>query len=267
MVEQGPYRFLPGETFHRDDLIAVAAANGYRLSPEMLSKLRVWRLLPGPTAGGKTGKGPGKGQRWPAEAARRVAWIARWRGLGLSFDTLRLALWPWTPELDGKPLADVLSSLRRFVAEDERLHQKGYGLPRDREEYRIPERYPDGSDNRAYIELVNYGDTDTDRTRRAIRGSDPDLSGREIESLIPFVGTLSIPALHSAFTNITVETLRHFIPTFRQKSPDDRDFLTLAFLHNPLDLVRLIVRQLYRFSIGGADVPQVRRACEGERLT
>jgi hypothetical protein len=75
-------------------------------------------------------QGSGKGEQWPAETGWRVAYISRWLNDRLTTDAIRLALWPYTPELDTR-IGDVSRSLRAFINQDHSYHLAVLGLPAD----------------------------------------------------------------------------------------------------------------------------------------
>ena len=143
-VEWRGYRLPRGRAFRRAALVEVAGANGYRLSHDMLHRWRVWDFLPPPIAGGPTGHGPGKGQTWSREAGVCVAWLARWQTDALTYDVLRLALWPFRAQLATTKPGDVQRSLVAFLRQDRDFHsraQQAYG-----------EAWPDGLET--YLDVV-----------------------------------------------------------------------------------------------------------------
>lgn len=109
----------PKDGYTWRELQAVAGANGWPLSHDLLRKWRLWRFVRAPVADGRSGRGPGKRQTWSPVTARKVAWIARWLTDTMTYDVLRLAMWPWTPELERNRPLQVISSVKAFLRQDE----------------------------------------------------------------------------------------------------------------------------------------------------
>src|SRR4029077_1528378 len=115
---------LPAADFSWEDLVAIGAANGLVFGHELVLKWRQWRFLPAPRPGGSTGRGPGRSQRWSYEAAIRTAWLSRWQYDTLTYDVLRLAMWPFTPEIERDRPAEVRKSIAAFLGQDEDFHAR-----------------------------------------------------------------------------------------------------------------------------------------------
>jgi hypothetical protein len=244
------YRFLPGESFHRDDLVAVAHANGYRLSPEMLRMLRRWRFLPGPVAGGKTGKGPGKGETWGTGAMWRVAWLARWRGFGFTYDELRLALWLWTPVFDSERLPDVGESVCKFARQYEAFHWTAFQLTGDEDGSSVlDENYPRGTAERAYIDHFLYENSDQRRMKQMLRLEMPDATDVQHDYYLPFVKKLSFWNIAQELKTVDTALLARFIQRFRGAAAPHQAMLVADFWNQPRSVASILVRELYHCAL------------------
>jgi hypothetical protein len=246
LVDWNGYRLpAPGRTFRADELRAIATANGRPLSAALLHKWRLWRFLPGPTAGGPTGKGRGKGQTWPEGAGWRTAWVARWLTDSLTYDAIRLALWPWTRTLERDRIDEVVRSLKAFVAQDRDYHDRLSAVP-------SIQANPGAV---AYAALMS-GDTDPaildatvaglkdSRTGLGLPPRDPryrDIRGR--------IGQLSFDALEEDLARVDPVTARSYIAAFRESLAAHEQVLTAMFWDSPLSLARIVVRELF-FWIG-----------------
>jgi hypothetical protein len=224
-----------GRTFRRDELLELGRANGLCLSPALLHKWRVWELIPGPDPGGATGKGRGKGQTWPETAGWRVAWLARWQVATLSYDALRLAIWPWTRRLESdRRICDVMMSIRRFVQQDREFHDRTWQDTLTRTEMGEVEAYNDllmdGRSSAAPEVLAEAGHP---------QGSDG--FRRNIE----FVRTLSWKALQEM--NLETMDLAAYMAWFRATVRED-DLIT-TFWDAPLSLARIVVREVLRYQM------------------
>jgi len=219
-----------GRTYHRDELIEIAQANGYGLSSELLKKWRLWRFLPGPTPGGATGKGRGKGQTWPEGAGWRVAWIAHWLTATLTYDVLRLAIWPWTPELERDRADKLARSAQRFLAQDRAYHDS---VLESMDEARRDRFDP-------YVALIYDGDV-THELIAAMSASDV---GNEA-----FLHRLNFKAMSASMGALTPSTLSNYAVAFRTSLADRHGDLVALFWDSPLTLSRIVVRELHRFMI------------------
>lgn len=227
-------------THRREDLVAIAAANGLHLSPDLLHKWRYWRLVPGPTPGGSTGKGRGKGQTWPHGAAWRVAWVSRWLTDSLTYDVLRLAIWPWTSELERNRIEMVRGSIGAFLAQDQDFHARTW-------EKGLSEAEQDELD--PYLNLMDgdhrSGLVSATLSRAGITPDHPRL--RRHEAL---VRRLSFDELLETAQGVMDEELSAFISRVRTSDADLRPL----FWDSPLTLARILVRELHRAHLdaGGA---------------
>ena len=226
----------PGRTFHRDQLIELAAANGFTLTHHLLHKWRVWRFIPGPTPGGATGKGPGKGQTWPIGAGWRVAWLARWLADSLTYDALRLCLWPWTRELEADRSDDLVASVRRFLAQDRGYHD------------RVIERLQEGHDNELekaidYVALM-FGDASTPTVDHAMESAGIRPGAERHATLEPFVRHLGFEPMGRRFASLTEPDILVFGARLRGNHQLERALIDI-FWSSPLALGRVLVRELY----------------------
>ena len=217
-----------GRTFRRQELIEIALANGYRLTPELLKKWRLWRLLPGPTAGGATGRGRGKGQTWPEGAGWRVAWIGRWHTATLTYEVLRLALWPWTPEIERDQADQLARSVARFLAQDRIYHDAVLEV--------MDEPLRDQFD--PYMALIYDGEVTPELTA-AIGASEGANQS--------FLRRLNFDAMSAALDDVAPSVLSAYIAAFRSSLADRHAELIRLFWDSPLTLSRVVVRELYRF--------------------
>jgi hypothetical protein len=224
---------LPGRTFKRADLIEIAAANGAQLSVALLHKWRTWRLIPGPVAGGPTGTGPGKGQTWPEGAGWRTAWIARWHADTLSYDALRLALWPWNRELDDRP-ADMLKAIRTFVRQDQDFH------------YRVEETLDDEVLDEVDPYLTLMRDGDKSMVPRVLAGTGGPSIANTFSRDADFIARLSFRSLIDV-ESTDAELPGRYIEAFR--SSIDRGRVIDLFWNAPLALARIVVREFLRFRL------------------
>ena len=244
LVDWNGYR-LPaaGRTFRGDELRGIATANGRPLSSALLHKWRLWRFLPAPTPGGPTGKGRGKGQTWPEGAGWRTAWMARWLTDSLTYDALRLALWPWTRALEEERLDEVVASVRAFIAQDRAYHD------------RLAEVPSIGTDPgaAAYAALM-AGDTDPvvlDATLGDIKVGPRDPRYQDIHGRI---GQLSFDALEQDLAQVDPTSARSFMAAFRASLAPRERTMTTIFWDSPLALARIVVRELF-FWVGGDPSP------------
>lgn len=239
LVDWNGYVF-PSATgpFRRDELIAIATANGRAISPDLLHKWRYWRLIPGPTPGGPTDKGRGKGQMWPIGAAWRVAWISRWLADSLTYDILRLAIWPWTRELDHDRVDMVRDSMAGFLVTDRAYHDVVWEA--------LPSADADAMD--PYFLLVG-GDprgvnVDGSLDIAGIATNDPR-RGTQAE----FFRLLSFDELEATVRDVHPDELRTFIEVFRGNLADREQLMTQIFWSSPLGLARILLRELHRYQL------------------
>jgi hypothetical protein len=230
---------LPSSTrpFKRSELLAIAAANGRPISPALLHKWRYWRLIPGPIAGGPTDTGRGKGQTWPIGAAWRVAWISRWLADTLTYDGIRLAIWPWTRELDDERIEMVRDSLSSFLAADRVFHDVVWEeLPTEAQDELDP-----------YFSLIS-GDERSEIVRGAL-----DIAGvaHEVdrERHAALFRRLSFDELEQTANETTPDELRAFIGSFRSGLGDREPIITTIFWNSPIGLVRILIRELHRYRL------------------
>jgi hypothetical protein len=238
--------------YRRDELIEIARANGYRLSPAMLHKWRVWRFLPKPTEGGPTGKGPGKGQSWPHAAAWRVAWISRWISAELTYDVLRLALWWSTPDLDGdRRIDDVQASLQRFLQQDRKYHYLVLGIDDSTVDglERTLDRMPEGTPARLYTDIVMLGESTEGERRSALEQSLPGSPASEVEYQLPFFERMNFDAMEETMATISPDLLRESIAAFRASTVTRRDEVVGLFWDKPLTLARVVTRETHRYAL------------------
>jgi hypothetical protein len=226
--------------------MAVAWANGFRLTPDLLHKWRVWRFLPGPQPGGPTGKGRGKGEVWPVGAMWRVAWMSRWRGHTLSYDALRLAIWPWTRAFESERVADLRASVERFLRQDEKIHRLAYGILSGVDEVNTIEQYQEGDENRIYIDLLLYGVTDRRSLAKLVKSVLPNASAADVRRELPFLAKVEFSPMQESLSEVSGELLTQFISAFRTHRIEMERIQGGDFWNNPLDLARLVIRELYR---------------------
>jgi hypothetical protein len=223
--------------FKRAELLAIAAANGRPISPALLHKWRYWRLIPGPFAGGPTDKGRGKGQTWPIGAAWRVAWISRWLADTLTYDGIRLAIWPWTRELDEERIEMIRDSLSGFLAADRSFHAIVWEA-----------LSPEAQDELDPYLLLIFGDD-----RPAIVRGALDIAGvaHEVdrESHAALFRRLSFDELEQTANETTPDELRAFIGSFRSGLADRESTMTTIFWNSPIGLARILIRELHRYRL------------------
>lgn len=230
------YRLAPGHRFHRTDLLGIAAANGYRVSPELLHKWRVWRFLPSPIPGGSDGHGPGKRQTWSRTAAWRVAWMSRWMNDRLTYDILRLAIWPRNPMFEQQRAADVAKSIKLFLAQDERFHDAVlvmHGHSRDSALW-------------AY-EGILMAESPTEAERRLVLQKLAPNGGASDEVALERLRRASFDAMHETLDNVLPDILPDFIRGFRAATHKEHRQLSDTFWKNPPDLARTIVGALHTY--------------------
>jgi hypothetical protein len=229
------YRFRRPQLLRRDQLLQVAAANGRPVSPALLHKWRNWRLLPGPTPGGATGRGPGKGQTWPADSAWRVAYLCRWLNDQLTYDVLRVALWPYTPELDEDRIGQVAASLRAYLKQDSEYHNAVLGIRGDETADQILDQVPDTS--RVYTEAVILGTAPTKALKRLWEQEVPG------ELMRPWFKDLNLLELRGFVDDLPQRDLVRFI---RERRPH---YATAErhdmFWDNALAFARYVVLDLF----------------------
>lgn len=238
LVAWNGYALPSGEhPFKRAELLAIAAANGRSISAALLHKWRYWRLIPGPIAGGPTEKGRGKGQTWPIGAAWRVAWISRWLADTLTYDAIRLAIWPWTRELDEERIEMVRDSLSGFLAADVDFHDVVWeALPTE-----------------AQVELDPYFSLITGGDRAAIVRGALDIAGvadgvdRERHGAL--FRHLNFDELLETANTTTADELKAFIGSFRSSLADRESVLTTIFWNSPIGLARILIRELHRYRL------------------
>ncbi|MDA1004467.1 MAG: hypothetical protein O3B31_14170 [Chloroflexi bacterium] len=245
--QSGEYRYAVATELRRDDLLEIARMNGFRLSRDLLKRWRRWRFLPGPTEGGPTGKGAGKGQTWSADAGHAVAWLSYWKAARISYDALRLALWPFAPEMDAR-LADVRASLQRFLRQDEQFQDEVMtnSLLSD----------SDRSLPAAYQSVLDGEGSRADRRQLLLdAGLSPD--DPTFAPQLEFLTDLTFDKVTVTVTLVDEELLLRFITAFRklQDTPVSRELMETAFLESPLGLARIVVREVHRFRLmqGGGD--------------
>jgi hypothetical protein len=225
-----------GRVFKRADLIELAGANGFQLSVALLHKWRAWRLLPAPAPGGPTGVGRGKGQTWPEGAGWRTAWIARWHADTLSYDVLRLALWPWTPELERDRAADLLAAIPTFVRQDEDFH--------DRLEATLSETDLEAVD--PYVTLMREGQSGL--AAEVLRRAGVKHGSDAMQKQQPFVAQLSFGVLKEM--PLDERDLVGFIRSLRTGLAQRQLTLIELFWNGPLSLARIVVREFLRYRLG-----------------
>ncbi len=229
--------------FRWQDLVRVAAINGLPLSQPLLHKWRDWRFLPPPRAGGPLARGPGKGQIWSKVAGRLVAWISYWRNRRLTYDTLRLAMWPWKHTFDRERLTDVLASLRRFVVWDEKfqsavLHKAERSGTRNEE-----------LDAYASV-LFAWDEPPIEEHRdRLLRSTPLPREHPEYESTREFLTHLTFDELQKTTARLKTEDVAIFIQTFRQRMGPHQQRLSDELWEDPLRVARIVVRNLQRYAL------------------
>lgn len=229
---------VPGRTFRRDELLEVARANGHDLSADMLLKWRQWRLIPGPTAGGPTGKGRGKGQVWPEGAGWRVAWLSRWLANSLTYDVLRVALWPWTLELEDDAHVDqLIDSVARVLVQDRDYHDRRLTAMSLKEQAELD----------PYVALM-YGDPSPRSARAVLRDAGLDSGAENYGRRLSLVMQLGFEPMQAAFERSTPSDVRAFSKRLRAKE-DREKRLTDIFWASPIALARMLLREFYAYHI------------------
>jgi hypothetical protein len=250
LIDWNGYLLPPPRHYTRDELIEIARANGYRLTPAMLHKWRQWRLIPKAIGGGKTGKGPGKGEQWSHLAACRVAWISRWISAQLTYDVLRLAIWPWTVDLD-LLAAEMRSSLQRFLQQDRKYTYLVLGID-DRTAdglERTLARMREGTPIRLYTDIVVLGESSDQERRSALAQSLPTSSTSEVEYQLPFFERMNFDDMEETMATISPELLRESIAAFRASTATRSDDVVGLFWDKPLTLARVITRETHRYAL------------------
>lgn len=239
--ERDSYRFSRAQSFRWDDLVEIARVNGFTLTRPLLHKWRVWRFLPAPVAGGRTGHGRGKGQTWPIGAGWRVAWISHWLASTLTYDALRIAIWPWTPAFDSERIDDVSASLVKFLRQDEAFQRAVV-------DHTNLDAHPE---MRAYSDVVFSDDDAPLSIRRELLEASgaPDINSPPFIDNIVFMKWLNFPDMHRMAEMVTPEVLREFIAQFRIGSAEREQLYVGIFWESPLGLARTIVRELHRFAL------------------
>lgn len=232
------YRLPPKQaSFDWRGLIEIAHANGFRLTHDLLKKWRVWRFLPGPTAGGATGAGRGKGETWPIGAGWRTAWISRWQADKLTYDVVRIALWLWTPDLEAHRARDVRHSLFNFVRQDEAFHGRFFDL--------LGEDFSDPSYD-AYRDVILAGDSSLNDRQALLRTAGLNDDDPEFALNLPFMAYLNLDEMQRLFETATDQDVRTFIALFRASTAKYEAQVVDDFWSHPVGLARIIVREFYR---------------------
>lgn len=238
--ENGGYRFGRAEAFRWDDLIETADANGFKLTRPLLHKWRVWRFLPPPVAGGRTARGRGKGQTWPLGAGWRVGWMSHWLAATLTYDVLRLAIWPWTPAFDTERARDVIESLQKFLRQDEHFQRRVMASTNVDEE----------PDARTYADVVLSPDGELSTRGELLQASGaPDFNSRAFIDNIVFTRFLNFADMRETADAVTPDELGEFITQFRAAPADQQSLYVDIFWDSPLALARIIVRGLHRYKL------------------
>ena len=232
------YRVPLAPAYEWRGLVDLAHANGFRLTAELLHKWRVWRLLPGPTAGGRRGAGRGKRQTWSPEALERVAWMSRWLAAGLTYDAVRLALWPRTPELELQRPADVSASVARFLLQDEKRHDSllSPGGPWQKDAALT-----------AYEEAIVIGEPGSQSVARLLTSTGLKEGDPNFSYYREFFRHLTLDKMQTHLSALPAEALQRFITEFRISTAADRETYEEIYWSNALGLTRIVVRRLYRF--------------------
>jgi hypothetical protein len=238
-IDWSGYRLPRAATFEWRDLVEVAHANGLRLSHDSLKKWRVWRFLPGPTAGGATTVGRGKGETWPRGAGWRTAWISRWQADSLSYDALRLAIWLWTPAFEQSRADDMRRSAITFLKQDERFHARIYD--------EFGEELLANPEISAYQAVVMAGDSGRGERRALLRWAGLAEDDPRFERNLPFLERLNLDEMQVRLDSVTTNELRSFIATFRAATAHQHELTVQEFWGNPTGLARIVIRELYRY--------------------
>ncbi len=227
--------------FRWQDLVRVAATNGLPLSLPLLHKWRDWRFLPPPMAGGPVARGSGKGQIWSKAAGRLVAWISYWRNRRLTYDTLRLAMWPWKPTtFDRQRLRDVLASLRRFVVWDERFE--------DAVLQRAEAAGERDAELDSYAAVLFAADRPSKREREHVlefSPLSPDHPG--YATTVQFLERLTFEDMKGTIWALREDDLRAFIRAFREAMAPHDARLQNDLWEDPLRIARIVVRNAHRY--------------------
>jgi hypothetical protein len=236
-IEQDGYRLPLAEARRQRDLLGVAAANGRWLTADLLHKWRLWRFVPAPVPGGPTGHGPGKGETWPPDAGWRVAYISRWLTDRFTYDVIRVALWPYTPELNTQRIDAVLASLRATVRRDNIFHHAVLDIGKDAGPDEIRSRFADAPASlRRYVDAVLLGDACT-RTLKALWEAE-GLQGPPPK----WFGCINLPDLLDTVDRLTPTQLQAFME--RQFPWFQTDDVRAAFRRNAVRFYRLLVVHL-----------------------
>jgi len=240
-----PYRFPTPDRmlggFTGDELLRVAAANGWQVKRSALADIRRrWRFIDGPRAGGSTGKGRGKGQTWPASAAWRVAWLAYWRHQGLTIDALRLAMWIWTSALERERPEDLLTSAAAFLRQDDRFSLAVIARQSGAEAEMLE----------VYRQVVLVGDNEqADQLFDAlpIPNEHPHR-----EHARAFLHRLNVPDMQDSISGrsaLPLALLPLVVNGVRRWPPDVQAILLTEFWTNPLALARLMVMEIHHTNL------------------
>ncbi len=224
------------DAFTWEQLVAIAAANGLVVGHALILKWCKWRFLPRPQAGGSTGRGPGKGQLWSHEAGLRAAWLSRWQRGTLSYDALRLAMWPSTPALEAERPREVLVSVRAFFRQDQDFHDRKLGDFGWLEDPLVDD----------YYAVVLAGESNHEQRVRLLIDAGLPRDDPDFERTAEFLKHLNFPTMRRVFDSIVEDDLRAFMAGFRTRFAGQADKLVDIFWSDPLHLARVVIRELFR---------------------
>ncbi len=230
------FRLPLGREFDWRGLVEVAWANGFLLSHELLLKWRNWRFLPTPVPGGRTATRAGKGETWSYQCAQRVAWIGTWLLQSLTYDVLRLAMWPWTPELGRERAKDLRRSLRRFIDQDRDFTDKKLLKEPALEEDEIADAYEDV--------VVTGGGSQAARQKLLIDAG-METTHPRFSATLELLEHLNFGELIATSDEVTDSELAEFMASMRPQMVLSHQ-LDDSLWFEPLGVARIVVRELHR---------------------
>jgi hypothetical protein len=180
-------------------------------------------------------------------------WVSRWLTDTLTYDALRIASLPWNLALERDRISDIRASLTRFVEQDKDYHGRALGVDLDADDalaqlaaVKADSRHPVLND---YIDVVLIGDSTASSRRRLMKSAGG--SGRdEFRTLVPTLEDVNFVEFAEAVERVHDDQLRTFMVLFRRTLASDRRIVE-AHLERPLDLARLLTRELTQFVLHG----------------
>jgi hypothetical protein len=163
-----------------------------------------------------------------------VTWLARWKASGLSYDVLRLALWPGAPALDVR-LMEIVESLSRFAVADQDRHDLGT----------LDD--VDDTDRELYLHWSD-GWAEGDQIRELVSRAGVDDPEQQVQQ-IAFLQTATPESILRTASEAASLDLAAFIYRFRVAAGQYQEPMNETFLTYPLGLVRIVVRELHRWRL------------------